>query len=100
MNIRKAEPREAAKLREIVDLAHRNGGFPEDWVEQLESESPTSDSFLSSHLVFVSEEAGEILGFYALSADDRLEQLFVRPDLIGTGCGKELFLHAMERVAR
>jgi N-acetylglutamate synthase-like GNAT family acetyltransferase len=48
----------------------------------------------------VAEQAGEIQGFYALCINHtkaELEHMWVAPAHIGTGVGKELFLHAMEK---
>ena len=43
----------------------------------------------------VAEHQGEILGFIALRPDHGiLDQLFVRPDGLGSGTGKALFAHA------
>ncbi|HZE71201.1 MAG TPA: GNAT family N-acetyltransferase [Pyrinomonadaceae bacterium] len=97
MIIRKAKLEELSRLKEIADLANRQRGCPDDWVHYLESDPPISESFLYSHAVFVAEEDCEIKGFYALSHEHRLNQLYVLPDSLGTGCGKELFLHAMEQ---
>jgi N-acetylglutamate synthase-like GNAT family acetyltransferase len=48
----------------------------------------------------VAEEADEIRGFYALCVNGgraELEHMWVRPQYIGTGIGKELFLDAMDK---
>ena len=58
--------------------------------------------FIRDNHVYVHEEDGQIRGFYALCvAGDKaeLEHMWVTPDRIGTGIGKDLFLDAMERAA-
>ena len=62
-----------------------------------------SPEFIRDNHVYVHEEDGEIRGFYALCvAGDKaeLEYMWVTPEVIGTGIGKELFLDAMERAAK
>ncbi|MCA1603080.1 MAG: GNAT family N-acetyltransferase, partial [Acidobacteria bacterium] len=52
--------------------------------------------------VYVAEREGEIIGFYALVVGDQqaeLEHMWVAPKHIGTGVGKELFIHAMHIAA-
>jgi len=61
-----------------------------------------SPEFISQNQVFVAESENEIVGFYALVAAGRhaeLEHMWVAPKHIGTGVGKELFIHAMQIAA-
>ena len=96
MNIRKARIEEAAKLKEIVDLVNRDGGFPPDWIRQSSSDRAPAKESLLTERVFVAEEDGEVKGFYSLDDRGNLDQLCVAPKSFGTGIGKELFLHAKE----
>ena len=96
MIIRKARIEEAGKLKEIVDLVNRNGGFPPEWIRQSASDSAPDKEMLLTERVFVAEEDGELKGFYSLDDRGKLEQLCVLPESSGTGVGKELFLHAKE----
>ena len=44
------------------------------------------------------EDAGRIVGYYGLLGEPpemALDKLFVEPDRIGTGCGKQLWQHAV-----
>jgi N-acetylglutamate synthase-like GNAT family acetyltransferase len=53
--------------------------------------------------VYVAESEGNLLGFYALIMREgkaELDHLWVSPPHIGTGVGKQLFLHAMQRAAK
>lgn len=55
-----------------------------------------------SHLVFVLEEAGGVVGFYELrDRGDHVEllRMFLRPDLIGHGYGRVLWNHAVQEAA-
>ena len=100
--IRPASVDEAAVLTTIALEAKRYWGYPEHWIKHWEKDLTISREFISDNHVFVAEADGEIRGFYALcvsGAKAELEHMWVTPDCIGTGVGKELFLDAMERAA-
>ena len=100
--IRRSAPEEAATLTTIALEAKRHWGYPEHWIKHWESDLTISADFIRDNHVYVAEEDGEVQGFYALSvAGDKaeLEHMWVTPDRIGTGVGKDLFLDAMERAA-
>jgi len=100
--IRPASADEASILTRIAHDAKRHWGYPEHWIKHWESDLTISADFIRDNHVYVAEEDGEIQGFYALSViGDRaeLEHMWVTPDRIGTGMGKDLFLDAMERAA-
>lgn len=102
MTIRRASPDDATTLTTIALSAKRHWGYPEHWIKHWESDLTISPDFIRDNHVFVAEENGQIQGFYALCVVDdqaELEHMWVTPDRIGTGVGKELFLDAMERVA-
>jgi len=100
--IRKASRENSETLTEIALDAKRHWGYPEHWIKHWESDLTISSDFIDAHQVYVSEDDGEIRGFYALCQNGdkaELEHMWVRPAYIGTGIGKELFLDAMERAA-
>jgi N-acetylglutamate synthase-like GNAT family acetyltransferase len=100
--IRPASADEAPVLTRIAHDAKRHWGYPEHWIKHWESDLTISADFIRDNHVYVAEEDGEIQGFYALSViDDKaeLEHMWVTPNRIGTGMGKDLFLDAMERAA-
>jgi GNAT superfamily N-acetyltransferase len=100
--IRRSSPEEATTLTQIALDAKRHWGYPEHWIKHWESDLTISSDFIRDNHVYVAEEDGDIRGFYALCLAGRkaeLEHMWVKPDCIGTGVGKELFLDAMERAA-
>ena len=100
--IRRAVPDESATLTRIALDAKRHWGYPDDWIKHWESDLTISPEFINNNQVYVAEQGGEIQGFYALCINDtkaELEHMWVSPQFIGTGVGKELFLDAMERAA-
>ena len=102
MRIREALKDEAAVLSRIALDAKRHWGYPEDWIQYWSEDLTISPEFISQNQVFVAECENEIIGFYALVAAGRhaeLEHMWVAPKHIGTGVGKELFIHAMQIAA-
>lgn len=100
--IRRSSPEEANTLTQIALDAKRYWGYPELWIQHWESDLTISSDFIRDNHVYVAEEDGEIRGFYALCVGGdkaELEHMWVTPNCIGTGIGKELFLDAMERAA-
>jgi GNAT superfamily N-acetyltransferase len=102
LRIREALKDEAAVLSRIALEAKRHWGYPEDWIQYWSDDLTMSPEFISQNQVFVAESENEIVGFYALVAAGRhaeLEHMWVAPKHIGTGVGKELFIHAMQIAA-
>ena len=120
-HIRKATSDEAEVLTQIAHDAKRYWGYPESWLERWKDDLTLTAEFISGNEVYVvetdpdgpSESAslptGEaaragagIAGFYAIAMSGEkaeLEHMWVRPERIGSGCGKELMMHALETAA-
>ena len=100
--IRRATVEEAPTLSKIALDAKSHWGYPEHWIKHWEADLTITPEFINNNQVFVFESEGEIRGFYALCLDQsdvELEHMWVAPQDIGTGIGKELFLDAMDRAA-
>jgi GNAT superfamily N-acetyltransferase len=113
--IRKAKPDEAKALTQIAHDAKSYWGYPESWLERWKDDLTLTAEFISSNEVYVAEadpgsdentgakEApNKVDGFYAIAINGEkaeLEHLWVRPERIGSGTGKELLMHAMETAA-
>jgi GNAT superfamily N-acetyltransferase len=103
VTIRRSSPEDAATLTTIALEAKRHWGYPEHWIKHWESDLTISSDFIRDNHVYVAEQNGWIVGFYALCIANNkaeLEHMWVAPMVIGTGVGKELFLDAMERAAQ
>jgi GNAT superfamily N-acetyltransferase len=102
MHIRRAASAEADALTSIAHDAKRHWGYPEHWIKHWQDDLTISPDFISANQVYVAEQDGNLLGFYALTMRKQkaeLDHMWVLPTHIGTGVGKELFLHAMQRAA-
>ncbi len=101
MIIRKARPDEAESLTEISHAAKRYWGYPEHWIEHWSPDITITPAYITANQVYAAcDPADEILGFYAMiqgSTSTELDHLWIRPEHIGKGVGKELFVHAIER---
>ena len=102
MTIRHAEPEEAARLTEIAIAAKRYWGYPESWIEIWRDELTITPDFIECHRVFAATENGIPMGFYAVVTSEgstELAHLWILPELIGQGLGRQLFTHAHCRAA-
>lgn len=98
--IRRATTDDSPTLTSIAHDAKRYWGYPEHWIKHWQDELTISNDFVNANEVYLSTSDDEVRGFYALVVRDdkaELEHLWVAPQFIGTGVGKELFLHAMQR---
>lgn len=102
MKIRRASPEDSNMLTQIAHDAKRHWGYPEHWIQHWQDDLTISRDFVRANPVYVAEHKEELLGFYALVIRNEkaaLDHLWVVPEHIGTGVGKELFLHAMQSAA-
>jgi N-acetylglutamate synthase-like GNAT family acetyltransferase len=100
VSIRRARPDEAEALTEIAHAAKRYWGYPENWLEHWRDDLVITPDFISNNEVYVAMSGDEIAGCCALvlkGLDAELEHMWIKPDRIGTGVGKALLIHAMER---
>lgn len=100
IRIRRAEPDEAATLTEIAHAAKRHWGYPENWIERWKDDLTITPEFISQNEVYVALAGEEIAGCGAIVFDGalaELEHMWIRPEHMGTGVGRALFLHIKER---
>jgi GNAT superfamily N-acetyltransferase len=89
-------------LTEIAHDAKRYWGYPEHWIKHWQADLTITPEFIANNDVYVAEQEGELLGFYALIVRENkaeLDHMWVAPKQVGSGVGKELFIHAMQRAA-
>lgn len=102
MRLRSALPDEAATLTRIAADAKRHWGYPDHWIRHWESDLTIAPEYIAANQVFVAEDGERILGFYSLVMRPHkaeLDHMWVAPEHMGTGVGKELFIHAMQHAA-
>jgi N-acetylglutamate synthase-like GNAT family acetyltransferase len=103
MIIRRGSPNDATRLTEIAHDAKRHWGYPEHWIQHWQEDLTISPEYVGANQVFVAEKDDQIIGFYALIVRQEkaeLDHMWVAPEHLGSGVGKELFIHAMQNAAR
>jgi GNAT superfamily N-acetyltransferase len=95
---RRAEAQDAELLTEIALAGKRYWGYPEEWMAEWRPDLTVTPGYIGSQPVSVAELAGEVVGFAGLSTLEGrryLEHLWLRPNHIGRGFGRALFLEAV-----
>lgn len=102
LTIRRAEPEETACLTEIAFAAKRHWDYPESWIEVWREDLTVTPEFIERNEVYAAIENDTLVGFYALVTSEgttELEHLWVLPEWIGKGVGRQLLQHALDRAA-
>lgn len=100
MKIRKAESNESEILTQIAHAAKRYWNYPEHWLILWKDVLTITPDFILQNEVCAAVDQDKILGFYALVAEKEaliLEHLWISPEHIGTGLGRQLFAHAVDK---
>jgi GNAT superfamily N-acetyltransferase len=100
MEIVRATPDLAERLTQIALAAKRYWGYPERWIEIWTPILTFTPEYVAVNPTYVAVEAGEPVGFYALMRSTagprvQLDHLWLTPDWIGRGLGRQLFEHAV-----
>jgi len=100
LQIRRALPDEADRLYQIALTAKRHWGYPERWMEIWKPQLTFSPEYFAENESWTAEIDNNPIAFYTLQYKDGIawvENLWVLPEYIGRGVGKQLFLHALSR---
>ena len=98
--IRRAVASDAAVLTAIAHAAKRHWGYPGEWMALWRRELTVTPELIERYPVHGAQDGDSLVGFYALSfaaAHCELEHSWVKPSRIGTGVGRALLAHAVER---
>jgi len=100
MEIVRAAPELAGSLTRIALAAKRHWQYPERWIEIWTPILTLTPEYVARNPTHVAVEDGSPVGFYALvlSQDGcraQLDHLWILPERIGRGLGRELFQHAV-----
>ncbi|NJN80197.1 MAG: GNAT family N-acetyltransferase [Anaerolineales bacterium] len=100
LKISRAQAEHASILTEISISAKRHWNYPEAWIQHWLPILTISADYISTHEVWMMLDETKPIAFYSLSQNKdtcELDHLWVLPDYIGKGIGKQLFNHALER---
>ena len=103
MKIRCATPDEVNILTDLAMQSKAHWGYSAEFMDACKAELAVVPTKMQSTLYhyYVAEKESEIIGFYALELlspnEIELEALFVKPDKIGSGVGRALMSHAIDK---
>lgn len=99
-SFRRANFADTESLTEIAFAAKSHWGYPKSWLEAWREDLTITPEFVARHEVFAAIEQEKPVGFYALVSSDgktELDHLWVLPERIGKGIGRQLLAHALDR---
>jgi GNAT superfamily N-acetyltransferase len=102
IEIVQAELDDHTELTEIALASKGYWGYPDAWLISWKDELQITPDKIESSLVYKAVVQGQVAGFYVLSGAGDLktiDHLWVKPDYIGHGIGRQLFLHALAQAA-
>ena len=100
MNIFRAKPEHANQLTEITIAAKRHWNYPEKWMQLWLPALTISPEYILENEVWLAVVSDAPVAYYALKQDGKdlwLDNLWILPEHIGEGLGRQLFQHALER---
>ena len=99
IGIRPANPDDAEKLTQIAIAAKRHWGYPERWIEIWAPQLTFDARYFETNESWVAIDNENPIAFYTMIDQDGvawMDNLWVVPEFIGKGVGKQLFLHALD----
>src|SRR4029079_12402076 len=99
ITIQRAKPEDHQRLTEIARAAKRHWGYPERWIEIWKDALTITPEFIAGNEVHAAFIENEIAGFFAVIESEGkiiLEHMWVSPDQMGAGVGRQLFNNALK----
>lgn len=93
-------PEHASNLTGITIAAKRHWNYPEKWMQLWLPDLTFSAEYISMNEVWLAVEDEKFVAYYSFKQDIEglwLENLWVLPEYMGQGIGRQLFEHALER---
>ena len=100
---RSARADEASLLGELALRSKGYWGYDEDFLEACRPELTFRPADVAARRIIVAEGATGVLGFYSIDGEPpsgELGNMWVVPEQIGTGLGRELWQHALGAACR
>jgi GNAT superfamily N-acetyltransferase len=98
--ILRATPEHAEILTALTIAAKRHWNYPEEWIQIWLPLLTISPEYIRDNETWAVVQNDRCIAYYSLRPDIGflwLDNLWVMPEFIGKGIGKELFHHALER---
>ena len=100
ISIRRVIPEEAELLSHIAQSSKAHWGYPKRWLEIWTPLLTFSPEYFAEHESWVAALDNSPIGFYTLQEQNGnawIEDLWVLPEYVGQGVGRQLFLDAISR---
>lgn len=98
--IRRAQPSEAMTLTELALRSKAYWGYDEAFMAACREALMVTEKKITQHHVCLASESSDVAGFYCLivnGASGILDDMFIDPLYIGTGCGRCLWDHMLAK---
>ena len=98
--IQRAIPRQAGELTALTIAAKRHWNYPDKWIQIWLPLMTITPEYIRENETWVAVQSDRCMAYYSLKRDSEflwLDNLWVLPEFIGQGIGRELFQHALER---
>jgi ribosomal protein S18 acetylase RimI-like enzyme len=98
--IHRASPDDAERLTQITVTSKRYWNYPEKWIQLWLPQLTLSSFYILENEVWLASMKEAPVGYYSLIHDLNdlwLENLWVLPEYMEQGIGRQLFCHALER---
>jgi GNAT superfamily N-acetyltransferase len=99
ISFRPARPDEADALGDLALESKAHWGYDRAFLDRVRDELTFSPDVVTARRMVVADEDGRLLGFYSLDGtppDGELGNLWIEPESIGTGLGRQLWQHAVD----
>jgi GNAT superfamily N-acetyltransferase len=100
---RAARADEAGLLGQLALRSKGYWGYDKDFLEACRAELTFGPADVAARRIVVAERAAGVLGFYSIDGEPpsgELGNMWVVPEQIGTGLGRELWQHALATACR
>ena len=96
----RAQPQHAQALTDIAITAKRHWNYPEKWIQIWLPSLTISPQYIQENETWMAIVDEKPVAYYSLKQDGEslwLDNLWVLPEFMRLGIGKQLFQHALER---
>ena len=96
----RATPEQAGELTTITIAAKRHWNYPERWIQFWLPVLTISPGYIRENETWAAVQDDMCIAYYSLKEEDEslwLDNLWVLPEFMGQGIGRDLFQHALER---
>jgi GNAT superfamily N-acetyltransferase len=98
--IQRATPAQAAELTALTVAAKCHWNYPEKWIQIWLPLLTITPEYICENETWAAIQNDKCIAYYSLKNDGGflwLDNLWVLPEFMGQGVGRELFQHALER---